>query len=415
MSTFKSKTNKIRGGIIIETVDSYHSMMTKKFNEEESKLENYKDELKNLNNELNNATDNIKINKIKKKIQKIKLELKLKDGKKDELDYYSQTGDLLMTYYGMFSNQTTDNEFKQDDHIHVDTSKLVELENLSNKKKNKKIKKKNKNNVQKKNGLNNIMNYFSVKDEDNDDEIEVNRASILNEYLSLLECKGVSERELKKTEYECSKCNIIKKIIPAEGLCICEKCGEAEELILEIDRTNMKDQSPEKSGYPYKRINHFNEWLSQFQAKESAEIPDEVYNMVIKELKKRRIYDLNSLNLMLMKDILKTLKLNDFYEHTPYIISKINKLPPPTISRQKEEQLKKLFKKMQEPFNRHKPKTRKNFLSYSYVLHKLCELLEMDNFVKCFPLLKNRNKLRDQDSIWKKICKDCGWEFYPSV
>jgi hypothetical protein len=32
------------------------------------------------------------------------------------------------------------------------------------------------------------------------------------------------------------------------------------------------------SYYAYKRINHFNEWLAQFQAKESTEIPAYVYD-----------------------------------------------------------------------------------------------------------------------------------------
>ena len=39
--------------------------------------------------------------------------------------------------------------------------------------------------------------------------------------------------------------------------------------------------------FAYKRINHFNEWLAQFQAKESADVPKEIYKNVLKELKKK--------------------------------------------------------------------------------------------------------------------------------
>ena len=74
-----------------------------------------------------------------------------------------------------------------------------------------------------------------------------------------------------------------------------------------------------------------------------------------------------------------------------------------------------MFDKIQEPFEKHCPKDRINFLSYSYVLHKFFQLLELDDYVKCFPLLKSRTKLRIQDEIWKKICEDCMWQFYPSV
>ena len=35
-----------------------------------------------------------------------------------------------------------------------------------------------------------------------------------------------------------------------------------------------------------------------------------------------------------------------------------------------QEKLRMMFKEIQGPFMKHCPKTRKNFLSYSYVLHK---------------------------------------------
>ena len=61
------------------------------------------------------------------------------------------------------------------------------------------------------------------------------------------------------------------------------------------------------------------------------------------------------------------------------------------------------------------PPTRKNFLSYAYVLHKFCQLLEYDNLLSYFPLLKSREKLQQQDEIWKNICKELKWEYIPST
>ena len=61
------------------------------------------------------------------------------------------------------------------------------------------------------------------------------------------------------------------------------------------------------------------------------------------------------------------------------------------------------------------PTNRKNFLSYSYVLHKFCELLEYDHLLEYFSLLKSREKLHAQDLIWEKICNDLNWEFIPSL
>ena len=116
-----------------------------------------------------------------------------------------------------------------------------------------------------------------------------------------------------------------------------------------------------------------------------------------------------------MKTILKKLRLHQYYEHIPHIISKITGNLPPTINRETEERLKSMFRDIQMPFARHCPKQRINFLSYSYVLNKMCQLLELDDFIKCFPLLKSRDKLRLQDKIWEKICEDNKWEYIPSI
>ena len=159
----------------------------------------------------------------------------------------------------------------------------------------------------------------------------------------------------------------------------------------------------------------FSNGLSQFQAKESTEIPDDIIEIIKSELRKQRLKYLDYTKIDQVKKILKKLKLNDYYEHIAYIISKITGKPAPCISRDTEETLKKMFDKIQEPFERHCPKDRINFLSYSYVLHKFFQLLELDEYVKCFPLLKSRIKLRIQDEIWKKICYDCCLKFYPRV
>ena len=158
-----------------------------------------------------------------------------------------------------------------------------------------------------------------------------------------------------------------------------------------------------------------NEILSQFQAKESTEIPKEVYDNILVEIGKSKIKNLAKLTKSKMKAILKKLRLHKYYEHIPHIINKLNGLPPPTLSRETEEKIRQMFRMIQEPFAIYRPKKRKNFLNYNYVLHKFCELLELDQFLTCFPLLKNRKKLQQQDNIWEKICYYLNWEFIESV
>ena len=80
-----------------------------------------------------------------------------------------------------------------------------------------------------------------------------------------------------------------------------------------------------------------------------------------------------------------------------------------------EAKLRLMFSEIQEPFERNCPQKRKNFLSYSYVLYKFCELLGEDEYLPCFPLLKSKEKLKQQDSIWKGITKDLHWEYIPTI
>ncbi len=130
---------------------------------------------------------------------------------------------------------------------------------------------------------------------------------------------------------------------------------------------------------------------------------ESVINLILVELKKER------------KKYLKKLKLNKYYEHIPNLISKITNKPPLTISKDFENILLELFDKIQEPFKKYCPKERKNFLSYSYTLHKFCLLLGKDEYLIYFPLLKSREKLFEQEKIWKGICSDLNWKFVPSI
>ena len=125
--------------------------------------------------------------------------------------------------------------------------------------------------------------------------------------------------------------------------------------------------------------------------------------------------DMSKLNHIKMRQILKRLNLNKYYEHTHHIINKLNGLPPPVLSRDVEEKMRFMFKEIQKPFSECCPKNRKNFLSYAYVIRKFLELLGHDVFIPYFPLLKSREKLYQQDCIWRKMCKLLKWEFISSI
>lgn len=195
----------------------------------------------------------------------------------------------------------------------------------------------------------------------------------------------------------------------------CSDCGFREYILVDSEKPSYKDPPREMSYYAYKKINHLNEWLAQFQAKETTEIPQSVLEQIRTELRKERITDMSKLKASKLKEVLKKLKLSRCYDHVAHILNRLNGISAPVLSREVEERLRYMFKEIQFSFVKHCPKKRSNFLSYSYVLYKFCELLGLDEYLPCFPLLKSREKLYMQDKIWQLICLDMGWEFHRTV
>ena len=61
--------------------------------------------------------------------------------------------------------------------------------------------------------------------------------------------------------------------------------------------------------------NHFNEWLAQFQAKEKAELPEDIYKDILTELKKNIYFDPRQLKYTDVRQILKKLKYNKYMKN----------------------------------------------------------------------------------------------------
>ena len=154
--------------------------------------------------------------------------------------------------------------------------------------------------------------------------------------------------------------------------------------------------------------------IAQFQAKETTEIPKEVFNGILNEIKRERITNMATLDNSKMRKMLRKLGYSKYYEHIPHIKHRLG-IPAPVITRETDETLRSMFKEIQAPFFRHCPPDRLNFLSYSYVIHKFFKILGMPEFCKYFPLLRSREKLHAHDVIWKKICADLDSPFHHSL
>ena len=201
-----------------------------------------------------------------------------------------------------------------------------------------------------------------------------------------------------------------------EGIMICNnsKCGKFIAYIVDNSKPTNKEPPNEVSYTAYIRLNHFKEILSQFQAKETTQIPDEVIDNIRARIKKERINDMSIINYDKMRDILRKLGYNKYFEHIQYINSMFG-IKPPVMNEELHETLCVLFIEIQKPWAVHCPPNRTNFFNYTYTLYQLCVLLDQTQYLPYIPMMKDREKQLEQDMIWKKVCNDLDWEYFPTV
>uniref|UniRef100_A0A6C0DRN8 Uncharacterized protein n=1 Tax=viral metagenome TaxID=1070528 RepID=A0A6C0DRN8_9ZZZZ len=201
-----------------------------------------------------------------------------------------------------------------------------------------------------------------------------------------------------------------------EGILICNNvnCGKFITYIIDNAKPTNKEPPNEVSYTAYIRLNHFKEILSQFQAKETTQIPEEVIDAIRNRIKKERITDMSLITYDKMREILRKLGYNKYFEHIQYINS-IFGIKPPIMNEELHETLCVLFIEIQKPWAIHCPANRTNFFNYTYTLYQLCVLLDQTQYLPYIPLLKDAVKQKEQDAIWKEVCNDLDWLFIPSI
>jgi hypothetical protein len=384
MPSFKPKTiKKIKYNKNTVTLDNKHKEFINEFAKDENNripiLENEKNQIKN---QLNNQEINIELKlELMDKLKEINSKIKELKNKKKE--YFLDNSKYIFEY------------FENKKNISNEESKVL----------NKKSSDKNK-----------ILNqFFKIKES----PIEKNKHDIGNNNIVQKYLSNIDEMFLDMNAYiyPTDICNFCHKgeLLPLEdeGVLMCNACFRYVPYLIENEKPSYKEPPKEVCFYAYKRINHFKEILSQFQGKETTQIPHDVIENIKLQIKKERI-ELSEITNIKTKEILKKLGYNKYYEHIPFIKNKLG-IKPPIMSSELEETLCNLFIELQSPYSKFCPDDRVNFLNYYYTAYKLCELLGETQYLEHFPMLKDKEKRVEQDNIWKKICEELNWEFIPTI
>jgi hypothetical protein len=260
-----------------------------------------------------------------------------------------------------------------------------------------------------------LESFFKINSSvDNSNVIESKNNNIFQKYLSNIDETFLDINSFIRQTDICQSC-YKGELIPMddEGVLICNVCFKNIQYLIENEKPSYKEPPKEVCFYAYKKINHFKEILAQFQGKETTQIPAEVIENLKYQIKKERI-ECSKLTYYKTKELLKKLGYNKYYEHINFIKDKLG-IKPPIISQELEETLCNFFMEIQYPYAKHCPDYRVNFLHYYYVLYKLFELLGETQYLPEIPMLKDREKLIEQDTIWKKICEELDWEFIATI
>lgn len=437
---FKQKPHRIKFSQETKTLDELHKEKITKFDESHKEIDLKKKKIILLKRKLNEISDEDIIDKIKKKINKYENEIKYLETSFDELEYFEKTKDILIQY---FENKSHDNSSELPQEIIVNYDESLEQEEIVNDnnddnildrfnklndisnsriKKKKPVKKRHQiQKIQKKS----ILDFLSQDNSGNTvsepiKKIIHEKGTLRDQYLTLIDSSYACNKVKLSPIKICNKCDEELTLIQSEGRLVCQKCGDTTYIIIESEIPSHKDTINEKRKYPYNPINHLIEKINQFQAKQTTKIPPEIYAIIEKELKKNMI-EKENVNPEIIEKILKKYKKEAFYEHHYLIFSHITNTPPPSLTREEEEDVKVKFKMIEKPFKLFKPKNRDNNPNYSVVLNKIflikAELennQQMEINSRYFRLLKSREKLKKFDVLWKMICKYNGWPFHSS-
>jgi len=233
------------------------------------------------------------------------------------------------------------------------------------------------------------------------------RASILDEYL--VEMNQAPPKVAMVARDECPKCAVKLLLCSAKSVMSCTQCGYSMAYLDATSNTTSFDDMVEYSQYSYKRANHMSMWIALCQGKEAHRVPDAILEQVMAELYRQRVTDVHEITQKKVRLILRRLRIRKAYDHVCQITSRISGIPPMRISAATEQRLGVMFLQMQPAFERHAPKSRTNFLSYSYVLYRCFQIMGLTRMLDGISLLRGRDKLELNDSIFKKMCEDLQW------
>ena len=228
-----------------------------------------------------------------------------------------------------------------------------------------------------------------------------------------LECalNGDKYKEPKKRDrYFCMDCKSRKIVDYEKSILVCTNCGLFEYYPVHVQSYNHTMRYSRRKCI-YKRSDNFKTILDRFFYG-GNKVPDDVMEAIRDEIHDETniLYNYTiPLTIPILECILKRNKMMKYKNSIYFIYFKLSEVSFPCSTMKEYKSILNAFNVVSDIYDKYKPKGRKSFLNYSFVLKKLLIKLGKVEYAKYIPQLKTNSKQKELEIIWELITKDPEW------
>ena len=195
----------------------------------------------------------------------------------------------------------------------------------------------------------------------------------------------------KRNRYFCMGCKLRKIVDYEKSTLVCTKCGVFEYYPFYVLSYNHM-MRPSRRKCIYKRYDNFKVILNQFLYGGKRVVPDDIMETIRDEIHDETniLYNYTiPIMIPILECILKRNELMMYKDSIYFIYFKLSGVPFPHINTKEYNMMLKVFDVVSTIYDKYKPKGRKSFLNYPFVLKQILIMRNMDQYAKYIPKLKN--------------------------
>ena len=202
----------------------------------------------------------------------------------------------------------------------------------------------------------------------------------IDKHFDKIECElnGEEDKEPKHNRNLCIECNMVKMIDYERSTLVCTKCGLFEHYPIYVASYNHTMQ-PSRRKCIYKRSGNFKVILNQFFYGGKMVVPDDIIETIMDEIHDETniLYNYTiPITIPVLECILKRNELMMYKGSLYYIFFKLSGKAFPHITTKEYNTILSMFNVVSSIYDKYRPKGRKIFLNYSFILKKLLIMLD---------------------------------------